>query len=535
MCSESDATSKPIAIDQSPAEWCWDVTALRSQCQRWVQRGDAFVGVRIGIAAESADPLEIRLDGRIEDDLADRLSAARVERCAGEAKQCSRLLPGNFTHCPFCGQAAVPPTAGPDDGQAASAWSHAMAAGSTGLRGMQLVTVPGNAQSGTGIDAARRSTLPSAGPFLFAMAGTPPFTVAVDMAKGGVWRPGADRWRQVSALDGRCGLPAWSRSAAPLGAGLAIPLDDGAVWIEVDGPFRRRIRLDGGVTIGGAIAVEGMALVPMRTVGGLALAWMSKADIEAGSGWSVATVPGASGEGMATGAAPGSIETLGKPMSAVPGTAVWAGADGYLTVRVGENGPLAIWRDWPAGCRGLPWSRPHLGEHAIPHQLVRLEDGSGYMAIAMPAPSNRGTLPDPVQSARVDGPFVTTGDAAFYLHLRCRGLPWRRDLSPFATAGLIVLPLMAFNRGSSAGSGEQILYATVADSQVVTGPVTTKPSKATLFLLRPGLELTPLLSGLPVTTIHDLQPFLLDGRLCLYDELGAVWHRWDDLSPVPTG
>jgi len=410
-----------------------------------------------------------------------------------------------------------------------------MAAGSTGLRGMQLVTVPGNAQSGTGIDAARRSTLPSAGPFLFAMAGTPPFTVAVDMAKGGVWRPGADRWRQVSALDGRCGLPAWSRSAAPLGAGLAIPLDDGAVWIEVDGPFRRRIRLDGGVTIGGAIAVEGMALVPMRTVGGLALAWMSKADIEAGSGWSVATVPGASGEGMATGAAPGSIETLGKPMSAVPGTAVWAGADGYLTVRVGENGPLAIWRDWPAGCRGLPWSRPHLGEHAIPHQLVRLEDGSGYMAIAMPAPSNRGTLPDPVQSARVDGPFVTTGDAAFYLHLRCRGLPWRRDLSPFATAGLIVLPLMAFNRGSSAGSGEQILYATVADSQVVTGPVTTKPSKATLFLLRPGLELTPLLSGLPVTTIHDLQPFLLDGRLCLYDELGAVWHRWDDLSPVPTG
>lgn len=275
-----------------------------------------------------------------------------------------------------------------------------------------------------------------------------------------------------------------------------------------------------------------MALVPMRIGGRLALAWM----MDAGAGWSVATVPGAPGDGTAAaGKSAVASDALGKPMSAVPGTAVWAGAAGYLSVRIGAEGPLAVWRDWPAGCHGLPWARPHLGEHALPHQLVRLEDGSGgYMAIAMPTPSSRGTLPETVQSARVDGPFVTTGDTAFYLHLRCRGLPWRRELGPFATPGSIVLPLMAFSRGASAGNGEQILYAIVEDPRVVTGPVPAEGSKATLFLLRPGLDLTPLLSGLPVTTLHDLQPFLLDGRLCLYDELGAVWHRWD-LSPVPTG
>ncbi|PWC40965.1 hypothetical protein [Azospirillum sp. TSO35-2] len=501
------------------------MTAAGGHSQRWVQRDDAFVAVRLENGAESAGLVEIGLDGEAGDDLADRLGAARVDTCAGDATRCSRLLPGVFAHCPFCGEAATPPAARPDDGRAAAAWSRAIASGSASLHAMQLTVLPGDGAAGAGIDAAKRSTLPSAGPFLFAMAGTPPFTVAVDVAGGVVWRPGVDDWRRLAALDGRCGLPAWSRSAAPLGAGLAVPLDDGAVWVELDGPFRRRVRVDGGAAIGGAIAVEGMALVPLRADGRLALAWMTDAE----AGWSVAAVPAAPAGTQAA-----AIDALGKPVSAVPGTAVWAGAAGCLSVRVGPQGPLAVWRDWPAGCRGLPWSRPHLGEHAIPHQLVRLEDGGGYLAVAMPPPNSRGALPDAVQSARVDGPFVTTGDTAFYLHLRCRGLPWRRDLGDFAPPGSIVLPLMAFSRGAAAGSGEQILYATVPDPGVVTGPVSAGRSKATLFLLRPGLELAPLLSGLPVATLHDLQPFLLDGRLCLYDEPGAVWHRWD-LSPVPTG
>lgn len=500
----------------------WDVPVPGGVRQVWIQRKDAFEAVRIG-SGDGGAP-DIRLSPATPALLAGQLRAARVPACGASRRECPRLLPATFAFCPFCGAAAIPPPPPPDDGPAAPAWS---SAGGTAIVPAALHAPEGAPD--TTVEPAIRGVLPSGGPFLFAMAGVQPVTLALDTAGGDLWRPDAGEWRRVDTVDGRCSLPAWSRAAAALGTGLVLPLDEGALWLDAGDPLGRRLRSSPARSVGGASAGNGVAMVPVLTAGRLAVAWITDAATRSGGVWSLADV---AGDGV-----PDAV-TLGKPLPAAAGGAVWAGIDGFLAVRPGAEGPVAVWRNWPEGQRALPWNRPHLGDHGVAHQLVRTADGGGYRAVALPVPNAAGALPESLQGVALDGPFASTGDTAFHQHRRYGALPWQRDATDFAQPGQLVLPIMTFRSGSGHRAVRQILFATTTEPAALIGGADgmapAEPSRLTLFLHRPGHDRALLLSGLAARTVHDLQPFLLDGQLCLYDEGGASWHRWTSLVPRPS-
>lgn len=419
-----------------------------------------------------------------------------LDRLRVRAARCPHAgpFPLAFRFCPECGAAL----ADPPSPQVAESWSPPFGS-ADGLPEIAEPRAP---------DPAGRQeiVLPASSALSLAVAGTPPMLLACDRVTGMVsaWSERGAAWVERTQVPQCLDLPGWSWSASADAAGLTLPTDRGAAWLDLRAPRTVPVvQADRAIPLGGAIALRGPSMVPVRTASGMAIALL---DRDAG-GWTVVPVPGAPQVPS---------RKLGAPVAAA-GHAFWSGQDGLLTARQGLDGVEARWTSREGGAVPLPGVRPVLERNGQPFQLARLDPRTLVLENLCVAGEVRVS----------PGYVLSSGRAVFREGARMR-LPWEdRDAAEYPVPdGCFLLPLLSLGDG-------RMLLAVCTDRDRLGGFVGDPQADAarpehvcTLFYSRGPRTLQPLDCVLRARSSWELSACIHAGWLYAHGALENRCHRW---------
>lgn len=327
-------------------------------------------------------------------------------------------FPFAFRFCPACGAHLQPPM--PEPG--AESWS--TPASASGLPAPSCHGVP---------DPASRTAISLPGPAQFDLfvAGTPPRLLAYDQGSGRVHAliDGAGLveagWRDLVQLPTGSGLPRWAWGIAAFADGAAVPGDRGPVFLQL-GPRHSRVieAVDGGAArcLGGAASVGTLALVPVLTTQGVAVAVAGPPERD----WRLVPVAGAPADEVFAAASLRATE------------AMWVGRRGQLFVRVQDDEVFCDFRPWGAGWEPMQAVRPVLSPNGVFHQLGRVEGRQVFEALVPP-----GATP---QRLVFDRYLTSIGGISFMGAARFRE-PWEPKRTEYRGGeNTFFLPLLGFDR-----------------------------------------------------------------------------------------
>ena len=411
--------------------------------------------------------------------------------------------PYEFRFCPHCGLGLPPPP----PPKAAESWS-SLGNASTGL--------PTKSAHGTP-DATRRSEMPMPGPSRldFVVAGTPARLLALDQTTMAlyVWRDtlsgsfSENRWVVLARLPDTANLPRWSWSAAATAHGLALPTDEGPVWLVLRPQGVQRLVPDPTMEVkkclGGAVTVDGRTLVPVLAKGALAIAaWVPDE-----TRWDISWVEDP----------PAEAQIFAAPSANASG-AFWVGTDGQLFARW-ESGKLSCaYRQWRAGWVPMSAVRPVLSPNGVFHQLGREGRDKSFEALLLP-----GNTP---QRQNFDRFIISCGRASFGGMSLFRE-PWEnRRIEYHDRAGNTFLaPLLAFTK-------DRYFVAACSPRPALLPFIEIQPEQEETVECRMMLATgsSPVPDDLALTLrarhVWDLSPFIYGNTLFIYEVTGNRCFFW---------
>ena len=410
--------------------------------------------------------------------------------------------PFAFQHCPLCGIPLQDPPAAADT----HAWS-SPANGASGLPSPACFGVP---------DPARREELPMPGPARldFFVAGRPSRLLAFDQTTGMLWawvHGVADvfaggHWRALSHLQPALNLARWSWAVASLGDGVALPGDDGPVWVALSPrsgtPAVAKPALGIRRSLGGIALVDQAPFLPVLAGDALAVAYRVSPE----HGWQLAPVPGGTGQAAA--------QIFAAP-AANGNEAFWVGEHGQLFVRFVAGVATCAYRPWRDTWRPMQAVRPVLSPNGIFHQIGRIEGRQAFEALLPPnaTPQRRG----------FDRYIASCGSASFAGMSRFRE-PWEPRRLEYRGDGTAFLqPLLAFDN-------ERFLVAECTPRTALRGFLETEPpetvTECRIMFAGSSVVPTDLRATLRVRSAWDIVPVVYGRTLLVYDLPANRCYRW---------
>ncbi len=480
----------------APAKPMWELDGPYGR-ERWSGKPGQYDGVLLWNDPVSLDPK----DGELG------LLRARGSNCAHPGP-----WPFAFQHCPLCGVPLQPPPSAEDT----QLWS-SPGNGASGLPSLACHGVP---------DPASREELAMPGPSRldFCVAGTPPRLLGLDQTTGILWGWvhgfagvfDGGRWRELGQVPAALNLPRWSWAAAAFGNGVALPGDDGPVWLALSHrsatPAVAKPALGIQRSLGGAAGIGQAAAVPVLAGDTLAVAYRVSPE----QGWQRAPV--FNGAAQMDGHAPGAQVFAAPSVNA--SEAFWVGEHGQLFVRFTKGVATCDYRPWRDGWQPMQAVRPVLSPNGIFHQLGRREGRQCFEAL-LPL----GATPQRREFDR----YVTSCGAASFVGMSRFREPWEPARMDYRGDGTAFLqPLLALD-------GDGFVVAECRPRTALRSFLETTPPETAvecrIMFAGSSVVLTDLRAMLRVRSAWEIVPFVYGRTLLVYDLPANRCFRWPLVGP----